>query len=90
MSISKSLSCPKCDQSNSPKVWDEWTKKQVGIDDGEPYTSINDDVEDIKEGGTFYKCPVCNAEVLGVRLLIHNDLMDEGDVEDNYYEQFND
>lgn len=86
-SITKALKCPKCEHANAAKVWDEWTKKEVGIEESEPYLSIEDDMDEVIEEMAFFKCPVCNAEVPGVRLLVHNDLMEEDDIPEGYYDE---
>ena len=66
------LVCPKCGGSNTARVWDEHTKHVEGY---ERICGLSTHpLEDHQEQESLFRCPNCNKEIEGIRLLQDKDV----------------
>lgn len=64
------IKCPKCGHASTVEFWDRHTKSEEGIDpNDDSFVSLGDSKDDHDLYQTYYRCPLCNEEVLGSDLV---------------------
>ncbi len=62
------LKCPECKQDNTVDFWDRHTKAEAGIKDDNQFISAGASKDEHDEVQSYFRCPVCNEEIQGVKL----------------------